>query len=946
MKNLFFLFISTLMFSQNINFTWIHGSKETQQDAEFGIYGLESEDNWPNVLSHMAYTVDNEGTFWMFGGKTTGNTSDGSNLLWSCNLQNNNFRFRKGLLYYDFDGFNKGLNIESYRNFPKPVWNSSIWASKNKTLYVLGGGNASLSLSKDFWKFNIDTNNWTKLSNGTPDGKGVFGIKGVENASNFPPDLTNVTTWTDADGNLYLFGGNTSSSYLDRDEYNTVWKYNVSTNMWSWISGSDQPNVKGNYDALGKESALNFPSARYSSCTFKDAQGNIYIYGGFHNIRSYTFSYNDLWKFNINTKQWTWLKGDETSTENIVADVGVENSNNLPGVLSLSYDNPKPNNWVDKNGDFWILVKNNMWRYRLSTNSWTLMKITRNPLNDGQTVYGTKNVEDSNNFPGEVNNSACWTGSDGNLYMFNGSNTSIYKDVLWKYNTKTNNWVWIKGEGKIYPNNITTYQKLAGLLESENTPGGTIGYGAKWNDEEGNLWIYGICGTYNNEYLGTGYVSDDLWKFNTAQKKWQWINGYNNSFYKSYKYIFYGSLNVEDKKNNPGARFGAMSWIDKNGNLWMFGGRISYYSPTYFQDLWMYNRKTNVWVWKGGNKYANNGLGNYGIKGVYSTNNIPGAREKGKTWTDKQGNFYLYGGYGSDGSSSKEGCLNDLWKYDISINQWAWLSGDNTINNKSSTTYPIASEKNEISWEDLNNNFWYYLDGNMWKYQTDNNTWSLVRSSRPYTAADYGILGVENESNFPARRNDALTWVDKNGDLWLLGGFDSNSKLDLWRFNINTNNWTWMYGYKWYLPPNYGQINVPSQSNIPPVKLSSATWNDKLGNLYYFGGIKNIYDTDSYNDVWVIDLKQYYIDRIESQNLKGKFTIYPKIIKDEINIESDVFFNSLKLTDFTGRNIIEFNFEPDNGKTINLSNLKTGNYLLSIYMKNKLIYSTKIIKSN
>ena len=92
------------------------------------------------------------------------------------------------------------------------------------------------------------------------------------------------------------------------------------------------------------------------------------------NGKSQYYLLNDLWKLNMNTGQWTWLKGSLTSKESIVSDIGVEDPNNLPNTLDWSLDNPKPNHWVDNSGDFWIFVNQYMWRYRISTNSWAVMK--------------------------------------------------------------------------------------------------------------------------------------------------------------------------------------------------------------------------------------------------------------------------------------------------------------------------------------------------------------------------------------------------------------------------------------------------------------------------------------------------------------------------------------------------------------------------------------------
>lgn len=957
MKQFFFLLISSLCLSQNINFTWINGGNQIEQPAEFGLYGIESSENWPNTLMEMSYVKDSDDTFWMFGGYTTGWATNASNLLLSYNLQNNNFTFRKGWFYHDFNGYNKGINVESYRNTPGALRSASFWASVNKTLYKFGGSDASNSTKNDLWKFNITTNNWIKISNGTADGSGNFGVKGVENASNTPPALVYTTTWTDQTGNLYFFGGKTSVNY-NANEYNTIWKYNISTNMWSWIGGSDQPNINGVYNAIGQENPLNTPSARYGSCTFKDQQGNIFIYGGYHQTPTKNYYYNDLWKFNPVNGQWTWMKGSQTSTENIAGAIGVENSNNLPGTLYSYINNPKPNNWTDKNGNFWIQVNYYMWKYTPSSNSWTLMKINGNPPTSQPPVYGTLNVEGSQNFPGFRNSSACWTGNDGNFYLYNGTfgSTSTYGIDLWKFNTTTNNWVYIKGPGITSGGNsydFTSYEKIAGLVEDENTPGGTGKFGAQWNDSEGNLWIYGIYGKFTNEVNNTSYSSVDLWKFNSVQKKWQWINGNENSFFKSYTgdLINYGTLNTENKRNAPGRRLDAMSWTDSTGNLWMFGGQVTSVN-SYYQDLWMYNKASNNWVWKGGIKNADYGFNrhaNYGAQGIYSSTNIPGARVRGKTWTDAQGNFYLYGGYGFDETSTTEGYLNDVWKYDVALNQWVWLSGDKTINNYNSSGYPPADYNTGISWADQDKNFWYFSSGKMWKYQTSTNTWTNTGNPPPFGNPNYGTMGTENTSNFPGDRNKALTWTGKNGDLWLLGG-NSSSQQNLWKYNINSNKWTWMYGPKASTPSNdeYGQLNIPSTTNLPPYRRYSATWNDSMGNLYFFGGTQTeIYDHLNYNDVWKIDIENYNLTLSTNEALKPneKIKVYPTYFTDKITLESLDNFESIKISDFSGRNIKSLDLGLNKRKVIDLSDLKTGVYILNVYgAKSNLLLSTKIIK--
>ena len=71
-------------------------------------------------------------------------------------------------------------------------------------------------------------------------------------------------------------------------------------------------------------------------------------------------------------------------------------------------------------------------------------------------------------------------------------------------------------------------------------------------------------------------------------------------------------------------------------------------------------RPINLWTWVSGN-YSINNKGTYGTKGVADAANVPGARYFSVSWTDANGNLWLFGGYGYDNLSL--GRLNDLWMF-------------------------------------------------------------------------------------------------------------------------------------------------------------------------------------------------------------------------------------------------------------------------------------------
>ena len=73
------------------------------------------------------------------------------------------------------------------------------------------------------------------------------------------------------------------------------------------------------------------------------------------------------------------------------------------------------------------------------------------------------------------------------------------------------------------------------------------------------------------------------------------------------------------------------------------------------------NEAPSRWAWMSGEKTVlENGV--YGTKGVPDITNHPGARFSSVSWTDKDGNFWLFGGYGH-AESGGQGWFDDLWKF-------------------------------------------------------------------------------------------------------------------------------------------------------------------------------------------------------------------------------------------------------------------------------------------
>jgi N-acetylneuraminic acid mutarotase len=391
--------------------------------------------------------------------------------------------------------------------------------------------------------------------------------------------------------------------------------------------------------------------------------------------------------------------------------------------------------WADAGGNLWLFGGtgysavdsgglNDLWKYDGANWTWVL----GSNLSNQPGVYGTKGVADPANHPGAASAAGTWVDSGGKFWLLSGS--------LWEFDPLTLLWTWVSGsqvqpQGGVYG--------TQGIPDPANVPG-SRGCTATWVDPEDNLWLYGGVGY---DWDGMRGTLGDLWKFDTSTLMWTWISGSKTAAWKNDGNptglpAIYGTKGVPDPTSFPGSRLGAVSWADAGGPLWLFGGVASHWTATDDQlhnDLWKFDPLTREWTWvSGSNAMAQPGI--YGTKGVADASNIPGARKYAVSWTDPDGNFWLFGGFGYY-AAGQTGYLNDLWKFDPITQEWTWVSGS-----------------------DIGDQPGYF-----------------------------GPKGHNLASNMPPARVKAASWVDAAGNLWLFGGgaywsFQSQAceSNDLWRY--------------------------------------------------------------------------------------------------------------------------------------------------------------------
>ncbi len=421
--------------------------------------------------------------------------------------------------------------------------------------------------------------------------------------------------------------------------------------------------------------------------------------------------------------------------------------------------------------------------------------------------YGAQGIVSLSNSPGGRAYSSTWTDAAGNFWLFGGyglastgAGVTGHLNDLWKY--RNGEWTWMNGSNQTeQPGSYGTQ----GVAAPGNTPGGRYG-SASWTDSSGNLWLFGGIGWGSAGTLGD---LNDLWRYSNGE--WTWMSGSNFAAEPGITGAWqgtgiYGTKGIANPANVPGARNWASTWIDNSGNLWLFGGSgiDSNGEPGILDDLWEYSG--GEWTWVGGSNLADNAGfeqdGQYGALGIPGPANIPGARFGAATWTDAEGNFWLFGGDGdavSDAHCNETGSpcnLSDLWRY--SSGEWTWMGGPDQANEP----------------------------------------------------GIYGTQGVAATGNNPAPRNGALTWVDTAGNVWLFGGTGHDDFNDLWKYS--GGEWTWMSGSNQSgQTGTYGTLGTAAPGNVPGCRDGAVGWTDKSGNLWLFGGEETYcVGNGKFNDLW------------------------------------------------------------------------------------------------
>jgi hypothetical protein len=308
---------------------------------------------------------------------------------------------------------------------------------------------------------------------------------------------------------------------------------------------------------------------------------------------------------------------------------------------------------------------------------WTQLRTIALPL-----LYGTQYQGTNVTNPGLRSRSITFMDSTGGLWLYGGVISGVFMSDWWKYEEVNDVWIWYGGT---LGSNI--------LRSIPTDPGHRSGSSFSFSHRTNRLYFY------SGHTNVTGLNAADLWSYDPSTRSFTWETD-----------IFPGG----DQEGTSGSCMG----IDETqGVIYVYGGQSITTRKSDTNSFFSYDyddRKTVIIMPK-----SYSGAPVQGALGVFNSTYNPGSRFGHSCWFDGT-IFYIFGG------ESVNGYLNDVWAYDTTKSQWAWVGGGGSmiLLNKYLFQFDMAASRSQqITFRDQNNDFWFGYGagatslGDMWRIQ-------------------------------------------------------------------------------------------------------------------------------------------------------------------------------------------------------------------------------------
>ncbi len=348
---------------------WVSGVGENgKHTGTMG--GTPAAGNTPSARHQGAFWKDKDGKFWVFGGQQIYQNSYTSatygNDLWKFDPMTEEWSWISGDLPTAAGA--SGTRQGSYpvqlgdAGMPRGRGWPATTVDLTGNLWMFGGttNGAGSGFLGDIWKYDIAAERWLLIwGDATPDAPVNYNGQSAPGTPGGSPGARHAMAfWSDAQGNIWIYGGHNAGFF-----YSDLWKFDITTLQWTWMSGSAQPsamppqnnnNGNGIWRVRGVPSADRYPGKRYGMASFQDKWGRFWLHGGRAASGTGNNCKNDLWMFDPQTLQWTWMEGDSTNDErSVLGAVGVQDPSYIPsGRISASMGA------VDTAFNFWLFGGN------------------------------------------------------------------------------------------------------------------------------------------------------------------------------------------------------------------------------------------------------------------------------------------------------------------------------------------------------------------------------------------------------------------------------------------------------------------------------------------------------------------------------------------------------------------------------------------------------------
>jgi hypothetical protein len=302
----------------------VGGSTAGNLGGTYGTKGTPAVGNIPGGRWAASTQRDSTGTnVWLFGGQgvdSAGNTGLLSD-LWK--YSGGQWTWVTGSNVVNTNGVYGTQGTPAAGNAPGSRQNGVLWVDPSGNVWLFGGfgldssgtGGPAGAVLNDLWEFNTTTSQWTWVSGSNLANKtGTYSTQGTSNlftplAADVPGSRWGAVGWSDANSNLWLFGGwgygNTTTA--PTGFLSDIWEYQHSTGHWIWWKGTANANQNGVFaikDIPGGDGAFfvkNVVGARRGAAIWQpDAFGFVRIFGGegYDSTQGSPPGYlNDLWMY-------------------------------------------------------------------------------------------------------------------------------------------------------------------------------------------------------------------------------------------------------------------------------------------------------------------------------------------------------------------------------------------------------------------------------------------------------------------------------------------------------------------------------------------------------------------------------------------------------------------------------------------------------------------------